>query len=197
MTRQTNEPLVHHSLHPTRMGVREWVERIGKGEVELSPPYQRGEMWSVSQKIALVESWLRGNPTGVIVMSDRSNDAWAQVHGDVYESGAAVWAVVDGKQRLLAAREWFGGRFAIPASWLAPAWVERCVETEDGPYVRFTDLTEVGRLKIAALCVVDVSMLHSASSVAHEAAVFVLVNGGGVPQSEATMTAARRVAAGR
>jgi hypothetical protein len=63
-----------------------------------------------------------GLPAGVIVISDRDNPNWAAATEDVY-ANAAIWAVVDRKQR--TAKLWFTDQFAVPASWFDPAVLEQ------------------------------------------------------------------------
>lgn len=161
--------------------------------MDLEPPYQRGDVWTDDQRVALVRSWL----TGVVIMADRSTYAWKQAHGGVspLDSGEPMYAVIDGKQRITTAIKWYSGELAIPASWLEPEWVETTEDTEDGPYVRYTGLTVIGQRKVARIA--DLQVAEAQPTTLEEAAVYLLVNGGGAPQTEADTTNATNVAAQR
>jgi len=194
---QTAAPLVHTTLNPASTPARVLVREINDGEIELSPPYQRGEEWDDLQRMQLIRSWLLGIIPGVLYLSDRSNPHWTAATEDVYSSGAPHKACVDGKQRLTTAKQWFAGEFAVPASWFKPELVETTEATEDGPYVRFTGLTEPGRLRFerqAGLLVVD---YKNAATVADEAALYLLINESGTLQAPEDLFLAQSVAEAR
>jgi hypothetical protein len=192
MTRQTAAPIDHLSLAPTYREVYGFVQHINEGALLLDPPYQRGSVWTLDQRIALVESWLRGLPAGVVILSDRATGRWTA--GDPYETGLGIWACVDGKQRLTTARMWFAGEFAIPASWLPADYVRETEDTEDGPYVRFTGLTETGVRFVKRRCGLRIAETRDCATEADEARFYLLVNGGGTQQTDADMANAARVA---
>ena len=102
--------------------------------------------------------------------------------------------MVDGKQRILTAQAWFTSSFAVPATWFDPAHVLQSEQTKDGPYVRYDGLSEPGRLKFARRAVLQVTQFKAAASVADEAAMYVLVNGGGTPQTAQDMDRAHSIA---
>jgi hypothetical protein len=137
---------------------------------------------------------MTGLPAGVIIISDRDNPNWTAASGDVYKTGKAIWAAVDGKQRILTAKLWFTGQFAVPASWFDPAVVEQTELTEDGPYVRYTGLTGPGRLKFDRRAQFQVAEFRTAGTLADEAIMYLLVNGGGTPHTDQEMQRARDVA---
>ncbi|MGW0844205.1 DUF262 domain-containing protein [Streptomyces sp. NPDC002787] len=197
MTLQTTAPLTHTTLSPTSTPARVLVREINDGEIDLSPPYQRGEQWTPRQRIQLIRSWLEGTVPGVLYLSDRSNPNWTAATEDVYSTGAPHKACVDGKQRLTTAQQWFGGQFAVPASWFKPTYIEATEATDDGPYVRFTGLTDTGRLMFerrASLLVID---YKSAATVEDEAALYSRINESGTLQSPEDLSRARVVADGR
>jgi len=172
------------------------VEYATSGRLDLNPPYQRGDVWSEDQRIALVYSWMTGATVPSIIISDRSGDAWSDV--DTYDIGKTdkgIWAVVDGRQRLTTAVMWMRGDFAVPASWFRTDGVETTEDTDDGPYVRFTGLNEIGQNSSTNRTIVPVG-IGKFASVRAEAAIYLLLNGGGTPQSDADMANARRVAEG-
>lgn len=192
MTWQTAEPIDHLSLAPTYREAYGFVQHINEGALLLDPPYQRGSVWTEDQRVALVESWLRGLPAGVVILSDRSTGRWTD--GDPSETGLGIWACVDGKQRLTTARMWFAGEFATPASWFPGDYVAETEDTEDGPYVRFTGLTDKGQRFVKRRCGLMVAETRDCTTVTDEARFYLLVNGGGTQQSDADMINAGRVA---
>ncbi|MER7487995.1 DUF262 domain-containing protein [Streptomyces sp. NPDC126497] len=195
MTRQTAAPLEHISLNPTYRVAQGLVDDVRRGVLLLDPPYQRGSVWTLDQRIALVESWLRGLPAGVVILADRGTELWRKANGvDVYETGKGIWAVVDGKQRLTTAIMWLAGEFAVPASWFPAEFVETTEDTEDGPYVRYTGLTLVGQRRIELRTSLLVAETKDCATVADEARFYLLVNGGGTQQTDDDMANAARVA---
>lgn len=194
MTRQTTEPIDHISLNPTHFTLVELARRINEGMLTLDPPYQRGSVWTEDQRVALVQSWLRGLPAGVVILSDRGNGLWAGP--DPYKTGDPVWACIDGKQRLTTALMWRNGDFAVPASWLPADHIATTEDTADGPYFRYTGLSNKGKLFMDRYCSFLVAESKDCATEADEAAFYVLVNGGGTPQSSADMANAARIAGG-
>jgi hypothetical protein len=196
MTRQTAAPLEHASLNPSARQAREIARTVTEGHLLLSPPYQRGSVWTTDQRIALVESWLRGLPVGVVILADRATEEWrtANPGRDPYETGGAFWAVIDGRQRLTTACMWFAGEFAVPASWFPTDRIEFTEDTCDGPYVRYTGLTVPGQRIFANRAQFMVAETKACATEADEARFYLLVNGGGTQQTEADMANAARVA---
>jgi hypothetical protein len=196
MSRQTSAPFDHISLNPSFQSASWLARRVGEGEINLDPPYQRGDKWTEDQRIALVQTWLRGLPAGVVILADRCTDAWIKANPgrDPYETGEALWACVDGKQRLTTAVLWFGSEFAIPASWLPADHVDLIEDTDDGPYVRHNGLTLKGQRFMERYCSLLVAESKDCATEAEEAAFYLLVNGGGTPQGAADMENAARVA---
>lgn len=191
MTRQTAKPFDHLSLNPTYQSALELAKRVVNGELVLDAPYQRGSVWTEDQRIALVQSWLRGVPSGVVILSDRCG-AWTGP--DPYETGRGIWACVDGKQRLTTAVAWYDDQFAIPASWLPEDYVETTEDTDDGPYVRHSGLAPKGQRFVDRYCMIQVAETKECRTETDEAELYLLVNGGGTPQSDADMANAARVA---
>lgn len=196
MTRQTTKPLEHINLNPSARQAREVARTVTDGHTLLDPPYQRGNVWTGDQRVALIESWLRGLPAGVLILSDRGTEAWRLANPglDPYEIGGAFWAVIDGKQRLTTALMWFNGELAVPASWFPAAHVEATEATDDGPYVRYTGLTAPGQRIFANRALFMVAETKACATEADEARFYLLVNGGGTQQTDADMANAARVA---
>ena len=199
MTRQTATPFDHISLNPSFQSASWLARRIRDREITMDPPYQRGSVWTEDQRIALVQTWLRGLPAGVVILADRCTEAWIATNQglDPYETGEGLWACVDGKQRLTTAVMWFGSEFAIPASWLPADHVETTEDTDDGPYVRQNGLTPKGQRFMERYCSLLVAETKDCASEAEEAAFYLLVNGGGTPQTDTDMANATDVAARR
>lgn len=195
MTRQTTAPLEHVNLNATNRSARELASMVADGYINLDPPYQRGAVWTLDQRIGLVRSWLTGVPIPALIINNRTSAWWKDTAVyDVRVSGPEM-AVVDGKQRILCAVAWFGGEFAVPASWFLSEYVERTEDTDDGPYVRYTGLTVVGRRLMANRAFLPVAEGTLPTQQA-EAEVYLLVNGGGTPQTDADMANAARVVKG-
>lgn len=196
MTRQTAEPFDHISLNPTYRAADGLVRLVNDGSMLLDPPYQRGGVWTEDQRIALVESWLRGLPPGVVILADRGTEKWRKANkgADPYETGKGIWAVIDGKQRITTAMMWFAGGFAAPASWFPADFVEQAEDTEDGPYVRYPGLTTKGQRFMGLRAALLVAETKDCATEADEAAFYLLVNGGGTPQTDADMANAARIA---
>ncbi|NUP02078.1 MAG: DUF262 domain-containing protein [Nonomuraea sp.] len=197
MTRQTAAPLEHISLNAADRQAREIVRSFSESfGLDLNPPYQRGRIWTEDQQIALIRSWLTGTPTGVVIFNDRSTPEWKAANGyDPYERDEPVYACIDGQQRVSAARAWFAGELAVPASWFAAEDLTQTEDTGDGPYVRWSGLTLPRQRHFANRAHLTVATARVAT-VQEEAAIYLLVNGGGTPQTDADLANARRIAEG-
>ncbi|MFE7485775.1 DUF262 domain-containing protein [Streptomyces sp. NPDC057552] len=195
MTRQTSHPLEHHYLRTSDRSPRELATsfRTTFG-LDLTPEYQRGDVWTSDQRVALIRSWLTGTPTGVVILNDRSTPEWKDANGyDPTDRGEAMYACIDGKQRITTAYEWYDDKLAVPATWFPAAAVTAVEETSDGPYVRISGLTKPARLKFSNRAHLSIAMAKVAT-VAEEAEIYLLVNGGGTPQATSDMDNAALVA---
>jgi hypothetical protein len=67
------------------------------------------------------------------------------------------------------------------------------VDTDDGPYVRWSGLSLVRQRQFANRAHLAIATARVAT-VQEEASIYVLVNGGGTPQSDADMENAARIA---
>ena len=179
----------------TRM-ISDFVHRYQKGELDVDPPYQRGAVWSTEQKIALVKSFMQGVPIPALVINQRDtaqwrNRYWKGQEKAWYEQGQ-FYGVVDGKQRILAMHDWFSGDLAVPASWFPAVDIVDVEQTRDGPYVRFNGLSVLQQRYFhndATLPTVEPSL----GSLEEEAALYLLLNGGGVAQTPEDMQRAKRI----
>ena len=195
MTRQTLQPLTRLPLDTSNRQARWLVHQIRTGELDINPPYQRGAVWTEDQQVALMRSLLSGVPVPTLIINDRGTRTWTDVANyDHSTSGAsASYAVVDGKQRLLAVAAWYDGDLAIPASWVPVDEVADTEDTDDGLYLRHTGLTEAGRRRVGERILLPVGEAQ-VGSVREEAEIYLLVNGGGTPQADADMNNAARIA---
>lgn len=189
MTRQTAAPLTHLWTSSSDRYVEDHTNGIRRGTIVLDPPYQRGSVWTTDQRIALMRSWLMGVPVAAITLNNRMGREWHA--GDPHARTA--YAVVDGRQRLETALAWEDGTLAVPASWPPPDWIDTTQDTDDGPYVRSSGLTEAGRRRVHSQMTLPcvVARLPDAEA---EAELYLLVNGAGTPQSATDLANAARIA---
>ena len=194
MTRQTTAPLRRLAISTSHRQARWLVKQIDDGDLDINPPYQRGAVWTEDQRVALMYSLLTGTIVPSLIINNRHHNRWtdrAAYNPDNPTSPS--YAVVDGKQRLLCVRAWFRSELAIPASWLPAEEVLRTVDTADGPYVYADGLTELGRRMTGERILLAVGEAE-VNSVRDEAALYLLVNGGGTPQTDADMSRAAKTA---
>lgn len=195
MTRQTTAPLEEFRRDVRHTTMRELVRMHEDGWLTLDAPYQRGPVWDDDQRIALVRSWMTGVPIPSIITNDRTSSWWTGPKPQV--DGNPLIAVVDGKQRILAGLAWFQDGLAVPATWFPADAVTATEEADDdvGPYVRYSYLTRSMQTHIAFSWTIPVTE-GKVADVQAEAALYLLVNGGGVLQTADDMDRAARVARG-
>lgn len=78
------------------------------GILELSPPYQRGDVWGVKRQRNLIYSILMGVPIPSIIINDRFAAEWSQ---------SEQIAVIDGKQRITAVLAFLNNKLPVPVQW--------------------------------------------------------------------------------
>lgn len=69
------------------------ISQLKKGNIELSPSFQRRDAWGVDRKSAFIESIILGLPIPQIILAERKDKRGAYI-------------VIDGKQRLLSIRQY-------------------------------------------------------------------------------------------
>ncbi len=69
------------------------ISQLKKGNIELSPNFQRRDAWGVDRKSAFIESIILGLPIPQIILAERKDKRGAYI-------------VIDGKQRLLSIRQY-------------------------------------------------------------------------------------------
>jgi hypothetical protein len=169
-------PLVHRNMNATARSMKDLVHHIDDGGMLLDPPYQRGDVWTVEQRVNLVRSLLLGVPVAAIVLNRRgSNIAWARNEGD---PGEVWYACIDGKQRLTTMHMWWSGHLAIPAVWLE----DRMVADGAGRLVQCHDLSDIGRRYMDNRFIIPVAEAML-GSLAEEAEVYGLINSAGTAQT--------------
>ena len=191
MTMQTSAPVEPLIVEPFARTAAHYMYDL----FDLSPSYQRGSVWSTAQRQALILSFLRGVPVPAVVLSNRLHGAWPKANPEYAETGKP-YAVIDGKQRIEAVRAWFADEFAVPATWFHAEDVKATTETDDGPYVTSSQLSRAAQTMASMRWQLPSIETSSCASEAEEAALYVLLNGGGIAQTDADMTNAARVASG-
>lgn len=181
-TRQ-RRPLVHLTLTPRNRTAGSFLPREGEDSLELNPPYQRGSVWTVHQRRALIESILRGIPIGAVTINDR----WA-TNG---YSGTVGYAVVDGKQRIETIRGFFANEFTVPADWFDD---DEIADEDEHGHVTFAQLTVRGQRRAENWQVPTIQ--STIATVEGEAHLYTLLNSGGTAQADADLANARAVAEG-
>ncbi|MEG7336085.1 DUF262 domain-containing protein [Bacillus sp. 0102A] len=104
----------------TELEIETIYGRIKGGDLNLSPDFQRGEVWSVAKKKKLIDSILRG---------------WRIPPIHLIETPEYTDEVLDGQQRLAAIRDFIENRFKIDGN-LKP--IDKNISTLDN--LKFTDL---------------------------------------------------------
>jgi uncharacterized protein with ParB-like and HNH nuclease domain len=112
-----------------------WIRRTNDdGRLEMTPPYQRGPVWSEQQKSALIETVLLEYPIPEIYMQDV-----------VSSDGSERHVIVDGQQRIRAVLEYIAGDYAISergSRWEGMAFSE----LSDGDRLKIYEYSFVTRL---------------------------------------------------
>lgn len=182
-------PLVHRNMSATARSMKDLVHHIDDGGLLLDPPYQRGDVWTVEQRVNLIRSLLLGVPVAAIVLNRRgSNTAWTSNEGD---PGEVWYACIDGKQRLTTMQLWWSGKFYIPAEWLE----DRMVQPGSNHIVSVDDLSPIGRRYMDNRFIIPVAEAML-GSLAEEAEVYSLINSAGTAQTADDLERAEAVAGG-
>jgi hypothetical protein len=194
MTRQTDQPLLDYQLNTSSRSARDLARHMVP-QMDLDPPYQRGAVWTLDQRIGLVKSWITGVPIPAVILNNRDNYGWTRTYGaPVYKQHPGqIWAVVDGKQRIETAVAWFTNELAVPASWFDRLDVARTADTEDGPYACY-DMLTVRTQRMMGLHIQLPVIEAKLPSVQAEAELYLLVNGGGTGQTPEDMARAAEIA---
>jgi hypothetical protein len=178
-------PLPDYRMHIHALSVRELARMARDGDLDLNPPYQRGDVWTTEQRQNLLKSLLIGIPVAAIVLNRRgANSLWEEAEGreDSY------YAVIDGKQRITTGVMWFCGDLRIPSSWLRPEFLPA-----DAPeLISYRQLTGPGQRFMGLNFTMPVAE-GQLPNLAMEAEVYGLVNLAGTPQTAEDLARAQRV----
>ena len=137
-------------------------------------------------------------PVPAVTLNDRWNDRFRNPDGTTVRENAnaggpvVTYGVIDGKQRIETVHAWTHDRFGVPASWFEPDSIASTYDTPDGPYVRWSNLSPAGRTRFQTSTKIPVTHAN-VGSIEEEAELYLLLNGGGVAQTDADMANAARV----
>lgn len=183
MTMQTDHPIQHTQMSTMNRPL-DWLLYFGQGRenasLDMDQPYQRGDVWGLTRRRNLIRSMLLGIPIPSLVINDRFSARFKEP--GYSQDREWSYAIVDGKQRVTTFLMFARDEFAVPASWYKAADVIRTEDTEDGPYVRFSGLSESERRGFESLPLGTTE--GKFSSLAAEEFIFDLVNFGGVAQGD-------------
>lgn len=202
MSATGRRPLPEVRLSATSRPFLHWLPKVYDGDIfDLNAPYQRGSVWSLEQRQALIKSLYMGVPVGSIIVSKLP-----------YRKGSPFsYRIVDGKQRIEAVRAWAGDAFAVPGWWFDSEYIDL-----PGDEVRWSHLSIVGRRRFETGTQLpglefDPELVwlgrkpdgsphwgrrNDAQILVAEAELYALVNGGGTPQTDGDMARAAAVAGG-
>lgn len=181
-----------------------------RARYDLNAPYQRGSVWTVEMRRRLIRSLLHGIVPGSIYLS--------KIHYDRDRPWVAA-RVVDGKQRIETVQAFHAGQFAVPADW----WADEDLgpDVPDDGMVTINHLSKQGRRRFetTTLPAVEIDFTGDWTDVgagngttgsarqyvirtrtpdevlAAEAAVYLLLNTGGIDHTDADLEEARRLTA--
>src|SRR4051812_21668062 len=83
---------------PTNIDLEVIVHRIGAGELDLQPEFQRGEIWDLKRRQRLIDTILR---------------EWYVPAVHIVQEPDRRASVLDGQQRLATIRDFFADDFAV------------------------------------------------------------------------------------
>lgn len=127
-------PLARLHLQPLATPVSNYTFRAGDNTYDLDAPYQRGSVWTLEQRRALIKSILMGLPIGSVIVSEQP-----------FAPGRAHFRVIDGKQRIETIWAFTSDEFTVPAEWFRADDVATTVDVDGEAHVAFSGLTERGQ----------------------------------------------------
>lgn len=179
--------LPSYRLDASKRRVNELVTWIRDGIMAVDPPYQRGSVWTGQQRTNLIKSMQLGLPLHAVIVSDRGvNESVA---------GRPQFVVVDGRQRLETFLAWWDGKVAAPADWFDADEVDPARIAADGTVTRH-DLTDIGRRMASNRWLIGFHEVKGLT-VQQEADLYLLVNFGGVAQTDADRQRASAMGTGQ
>lgn len=130
----TPVPLPELSLQSANYTADHWLPRESGDFLDLDAPYQRGFVWSDDQRRNLIKSLVMGLPIGTSII------AFIGYGHDKHDR------VVDGKQRITTIRAFFASEFTVPGWWFTEA---DCPAGWRASEVRYDQLTQRGQRSLA------------------------------------------------
>lgn len=201
----TPAPLPELQLQNHTWTVDYWTIEAMRGEFDLTAPYQRDDVWTIEKRQSLIRSLLMGLPIGSITYADLGRD-----HAPGYR-------IVDGKQRITTLRMFIDDEFSVPGHWFR---ADHLLDGEAGRNMpaTFSDLSRYGQRHLKGRQLPGLEF-RSCTQVTEkpdgfgtgtdrfnfrkrtpdemlqaEAELYLLVNFGGVAQTDDDQTRARKVA---
>lgn len=160
-------------LSQTARPIETFTYWANNGQLLLSPPYQRGDVWGAIRQRNLIRSILLGVPIPSIIINDRFAAAWNSEREKLTTDDECI-AVIDGKQRITAILAFLRGALNVPGEWFGMSGM-----------VTFSELPmprQRGFRQTPIQCCEG-----QLSGIEAEREVFELVNFGGVPQGESDL----------
>lgn len=153
----------------------ELVNGVNDGDIDLSPPYQRGDVWELPRRQALIKSVLTGVPIGAIILNDRFGAHFQ--HPDYDRVTTPMYAVIDGKQRLTTLQRFVADKVPVPSNWFT---ADERISTESADTLVWSELTRPTRIGFLRRPLAVQSA--TVDTMEREDELFTLINFGGVPQ---------------
>jgi hypothetical protein len=75
-SRQSAGPIKGLSLQVSARSARELSRMVEDESLMLDPPYQRGDVWSMDQRVNLVKSWISQTPIPAVIYNCRDRLTW-------------------------------------------------------------------------------------------------------------------------
>lgn len=164
-------PLEQLRLSQTARPIETFVYWQKDGQILLSPPYQRGDVWGLTRQRNLIRSILLGVPIPSIIVNDRFSASYNSKGSEWDEAEKLAVAVIDGKQRITAILAFLGDKLTVPGEWFG---LDGEVKFSELPMPRQRGF----RQRPIQCCEGQLLSLEA------EKEIFELVNFGGVPQGE-------------
>lgn len=152
--------------------IHSFVTRADGGDLDLAPPYQRGDVWGLRRRQNLVRSIFQNVPIAAIIVNDRFEARFIEPSYDQARNWA--YAVVDGKQRITTMLKFRSGEFGVPSAWFTPETATELLYWDD-----LTPVTQ-SRFDMRAIPVIDAQL----TTLDEERELFNLINFGGLTQDE-------------
>ncbi len=195
----TPEPLTRYQLSASNFTVGHYLH--AREAFDLNAPYQRQSVWDTEKRRGLIKSLIMGVPIGSVTMALHPSNL------------GAFYRVVDGKQRIEAVRAFVDGEFSVPGWWFSESdFHEGQADQLRATDVYWSDLSQPGQFMVKMSNLPAVEFKPEVEYIARpeggythrrrnaeeilqaEAELYLLLNFGGVPQTDEDMERAADVA---